>query len=89
MTDNRPVTIYVSASPNLMAEREALARMIAELPVTLVWHIVQTPLEAKPIDIKAVQSADLFFLIMGPIFVPRLDWSYTLPNWPGERSSRF
>jgi hypothetical protein len=52
MTDNRPVTIYVSASPNLMAEREALARMIAELPVTLVWHIVQTPLEAKPIDIE-------------------------------------
>jgi hypothetical protein len=26
---------------------------------------VQTPLEAKPIDINAVQSADLFFLIMG------------------------
>jgi hypothetical protein len=54
MTDNRPVTIYISASPTLMAAREALARMIAELPVTLAWHIVQT--------------ADLFFFTSQSIY---------------------
>ena len=65
MTANRPVTIYISASPNLMAEREALARMIAELPVTLAWHIVQTPAVAEPLDTDALQHASLYFLIMG------------------------
>ena len=48
-----------------MAEREALARMIAELPLTLAWHIVQTPAVAEPLDTAALQSADLYFLIMG------------------------
>lgn len=48
-----------------MAEREALARLMAELPVTLPWHIVQTPSEAEPIDGEALPAADLHFLIMG------------------------
>jgi len=54
MDANRPVIIYISAAPNLMAEREALARMIAELPVTLAWHIVQTPAEAEPLDLESL-----------------------------------
>jgi hypothetical protein len=65
MHNSQSITIYISAAPNLMAEREALARMIAELPVTLPWHIVQTPTEAEPIDGEALLAADLFFLIMG------------------------
>jgi hypothetical protein len=65
MFSNRPVTIYISAAPELMAEREALAQMIAKLPVTLAWHIVQTPREGELVDREALQLADLFFLIMG------------------------
>lgn len=65
MDTNRPVIIYISAAPNLMAEREALARMIAKLPVTLAWHIVQTPTEAEPIDMGSLLAADLYFLVMG------------------------
>lgn len=65
MDSNRPVIIYISAAPNLMAEREALARMIAELPVTLAWHIVQTPTEAEPLDRESLLAADLYFLVMG------------------------
>ena len=65
MIRNRPVIIYVSASPDLMAEREELARMIAELPVTLAWQIVMTPAEAEPIDGAALQEADLYLLVMG------------------------
>jgi len=66
MSTKHSVTIYISAASDLMAEREALARMIAALPVTLVWRIVQTPLtEMDPLDLNALSSADLYFLLMG------------------------
>lgn len=65
MDTNQPVIIYISAAPTLMAEREALARMIAGLPVTLAWHIVQTPTEAEPLDRESLLAADLYFLVMG------------------------
>ena len=48
-----------------MAEREALAQMIATLPVALPRHIVQTPAEAEPIDLESLRTANLYFLIMG------------------------
>jgi hypothetical protein len=66
MSTDHSVTVYISAASDLMAEREALARMIAALPVTLVWRIVQTPLtEVDPLDLDALGSADLYFLLMG------------------------
>ena len=66
MHGNRPVTIYISAASDLMAEREVLARMIAGLPVTLAWRVMQTPVsEADSLDLEALQSADLYFLVMG------------------------
>lgn len=64
-TTNDPVTIYISAAPDLMAEREALARMIAELPVTLVWRIVQTPIGEELLDLDALRTAALYLLVMG------------------------
>lgn len=65
MIGNRPVTIYISAAPDLMAEREALAQMIAKLPVTLAWHIVQTPPDGELVNTAALQVASLFILVMG------------------------
>jgi hypothetical protein len=65
MDGNQPVIIYISAASDLMAEREALARMIAELPVSLPWRIMQTPVEAEPLDTGALLAADFYFLIMG------------------------
>jgi hypothetical protein len=62
---SRPVTIYISAAADLMAEREALGRMIAGLPVTLAWRIVQTPLGAEPLDLEAVRQADIYLLLLG------------------------
>ena len=62
---SRPVIVYISAASDLMAEREALARLIAELPVTLSWRIVQTPIRAEIPDLEALPAADLYFLIMG------------------------
>ena len=66
MTSKTVMTIYISAASDLMAEREALARMIAGLPVTLAWRIVQTPVaDVDPLDLDALGSADLYFLVMG------------------------
>ena len=65
MSGNQPVIIYISAASDLLAEREALARMIAELPVTLAWRILQSPTEAEPVDAEALIKANLYFLVMG------------------------
>ncbi len=65
MEMHQPVIVYISASAELAAERDALSRMIAALPVTLVWRIVQTPATDEPLDIAAIQSADVHLLVMG------------------------
>ncbi len=65
INSSRPITIYISAASDLMAERELLGRMIAELPVTLAWRIVQTPLGAEPLDLEAVRRAELYLLVLG------------------------
>ena len=65
MSHNKAVTIYISAASDLMAEREALARMIAELPVTLPWRIGQSPIETEVIDSETLANADLYFVVMG------------------------
>jgi hypothetical protein len=65
MNGSRPVVVYISAASDLMAERDVLARMIATLPVTLGWRVVQTPLEAETLDLPALQAADLHLLVMG------------------------
>lgn len=62
---SRPVTIYISAAADLMAEREVLGRMIASLPVTLAWRIGQTPLGLEPLDLEVVRQADLYLLLLG------------------------
>jgi hypothetical protein len=65
MNASRPVTIYISAASDLMAEREALGRTIAGLPVTLAWCVVQTPVGDEPLDLEALRTADLYILVMG------------------------
>jgi hypothetical protein len=65
MEIHQPVVIYISAASDLMAERETLARMIAELPVTLVWRVIQSPLGQELLDLEALQTADLHLLLMG------------------------
>jgi hypothetical protein len=65
INSNRPVTLYISAASDLMTEREMLGQMIASLPVTLAWRIIQTPLGVEPLNLEAVRQADLYILILG------------------------
>ena len=63
--NNRPIIIYISAASDLMTEREALALMIAKLPVSLAWRVVQTPLGEEQLETTLLSTADLHLLIMG------------------------
>jgi hypothetical protein len=57
--------LYISAAPDLQAERDILGRAVTEIPVTLAWRIVQTPLRGEPPDLQAVAQADLHLLLLG------------------------
>jgi len=57
--------LYISAASDLDALRDQLARAVTEIPVTLNWRIVQSPLTDQPLDFGAIRSADLHILILG------------------------
>lgn len=65
MSASHPVIVYISAASDLMAEREALGRTIAALPVTLAWRVMQTPMAGEVLDLEALRAADLYLLVMG------------------------
>ncbi len=57
--------LYISAASDLEAERDILGRAVTEVPVTLAWRIVQSPLRGEPPDLDAVTQADLHLLLLG------------------------
>ena len=63
MTDH--VLLYISAAPDLQAERDLLGRAVTEVPVNLGWRIVQSPVKDKPIDVEAVTQAGVHLLLLG------------------------
>jgi hypothetical protein len=65
MDASTPVTIYISAAPDLRVERDMLARTIAELPISLAWRIQQTPAEGESVDRESLRQAEVHILIMG------------------------
>lgn len=59
------IKVYISAAPELGRERDLLGRLIAEIPVTLGWRIVQTPTRGEPVDGEVIRTADIHLLIIG------------------------
>jgi hypothetical protein len=57
--------LYISAAADLDLEREVLNRSITEIPTTLAWRIVLTPLTAEEPDLKAIADADVHLLLLG------------------------
>ena len=57
--------IYISAAGDLEFEREVLNRAITEIPTTLAWRIVETPLTAAEPDLESVATADVHLLVLG------------------------
>ena len=57
--------IYISAAPDLNHERDMLGRLIAEVPVTLGWRIVQSSTQGNPVNIEAIRTANIHLLLLG------------------------
>ena len=61
----RPVHLFVSSSPDLTAEREALGQAVAELPISVGFEIKHTaPGEDADIDqvLAFIKQCDLLFV---------------------------
>jgi hypothetical protein len=59
------VLLYISAAPDLEYEREILGRAVVEIPVSLGWQIIQSPLRDEPADLDAVARAGVHLLLLG------------------------
>jgi hypothetical protein len=63
--------LYISAAADLGRERDALGRAVIEIPSSLGWRIVQSPLRDEPVDLGAVARADVHLLLLdGDIRAP-------------------
>lgn len=63
MTDT--LLLYISAASDLEPERDALSRAVTEIPVSLGWRILHSPIRGEPVDREAVEKADYHILLLG------------------------
>lgn len=63
MVDN--VLLYISAAGDLTAERDMLGRAVVDIPTTLGWQIVQSPIRGEAVDLDAVARADFHVVLLG------------------------
>lgn len=59
--------LFVSAGPDLEAERDIVGRAVARLPVSLGWTIKRTPKQGEPLApaLEAVRACDFYVLLLG------------------------
>ena len=59
--------LYVSISPDLAAEREAIGRAVASLPVDVGWEVSYTPAAGDPhaVDPRDAAHAHVYILALG------------------------
>jgi hypothetical protein len=59
------ILLYISAANDLLSERDLIGRSVTEIPVSLGWNIIFSPLKEKQIDTNAISQADLHILMLG------------------------
>ena len=78
---SRPIYLFVSSSPDLAAEREALGQAVAGLPISLGWEIRHTPGPNEDIGeaLAFIAGCDLSLVILGADFAAPmgLEWQET------------
>jgi hypothetical protein len=59
--------LFVSAGPELEAEREIIGQAVARLPVSLGWAIKRTPKQGEPLTpaLEAVRTCAFYVLLFG------------------------
>jgi hypothetical protein len=66
----RKVRLFVSSSPDLVLEREAVGQVVAQLPLTVGWQIDHTPLPGEAMAGQEMRAAvaDVYVLLLGQDF---------------------
>ena len=64
---SKPIRLFISSSPDLVAEREAVGQAVAGLPVAVGWEIKHTPRAGEePLEAQAfVEHCDLLLVVLG------------------------
>lgn len=57
--------LYISAAQDLERERDLLSRAVVDIPTSLGWRIVQSPIRGEPVDLELVTRADLHLVLLG------------------------
>jgi hypothetical protein len=74
----RSIRLFVSSSPDLAPEREALGQAVAELPISLGWEIRHTPRPGEEAReaLDFVEHCDLYLVVLGADFAAPmgLEW---------------
>ena len=75
---SKPIRLFISSSPDLVAEREAVGQAVAGLPVAVGWEIKHTPRAGEePLEAQAfVEHCDLLLVVLGADFAAPmgLEW---------------
>jgi hypothetical protein len=83
------VLLYISAASDLANERALLGRAVVEIPVSLGWHIVQSPLRDEPVDLNAVAHAGVHLLVLGADIRAPVGQEWMAARRAGRRPSLF
>ena len=67
---SKAIDLYVSSSPELLAEREIVGQVVAGYPLTLGWQIDHTPLpgQVSTDHVDRVLVCDVYAIILGQDF---------------------
>lgn len=84
---SRPLDLFVSSSPGLAAEREALGQAVAGLPISLGWEIRHTPLLGEDVGpaLAFIVGCDLGVVMLGADFAAPMGLEWQAIHSAGKR----
>jgi hypothetical protein len=84
---SRPLNLFVSSSPDLTVEREALGQAVAGLPISLGWEIRHTPLGEEEIGtaLAFIAECDLCLVMLGADFAAPMGLEWQAIQGAGKR----
>jgi hypothetical protein len=78
------INLYISAAQDVWIEREILAKLTIEIPVTLGWNITQSPLRGEGLDKQSVLKSDFHILILGTDIRAPIGVEWLISNQAGN-----
>lgn len=86
-----PIRVYISSSPDLLAEREVIGQEIAALPLGIGWRIDHTPAPgSESSDVRSrVAGCDIYVLMIGRDFAAPMGVELRTATEEGKRMLAF